>query len=200
MDQLKRLSGNVMSKIKTPSFKMPSIKTPSFKIPSIKTPKLNTPNIVKNTLAKTTTNLKSLVNIKDILIIFGIFMSLVVISVILILSGISFKEKTRISGDSYVLEGYGGEDDLDINVDKEIDEKNCSGTSKEIDNACSLHEENLIGGKKKCNKSSCCIWIEKNKTISKPKCIQGDIHGPTKKEMIEKLGIDEYYFQNKKKK
>ena len=30
-------------------------------------------------------------------------------------------------------------------------------------------------------------------------CIQGDLHGPTKKEMINKLNIDEYYFKDKKK-
>ena len=31
-------------------------------------------------------------------------------------------------------------------------------------------------------------------------CIQGDLHGPTKKEMINKLNIDEYYLQIKKNK
>ena len=134
MEQIKNMSNKLMSNIKTPSLKMPSIKTPSLKMPSIKTPSLKMPSIktpslqkpnaVKNIIQKTTTGISPFIGIKDILIIFGIFMGLVVISVVFILSGVSFNlAPSKPIGDTYILEGYDEHEQDMKRVEKKLDEK-----------------------------------------------------------------------------
>jgi hypothetical protein len=190
MEQMKSMSNNIMSKIKTPSLKIPSIKTPS----------LNTPEIMQKTMTSATKNISSIVNIKDLLIIFGIFIFLVAISILLILSGISFKKAIKSDGDAYILEGIDGEHENDMDaMKKKYDKENCVGLSKDIDKYCASQKESSIGGREKCGGTSCCVWIDKNDNMSGPMCIQGDKNGPLDKALVKKLGVDEYYYQNKKK-
>jgi hypothetical protein len=195
MDKIKSLSSNLSSNI------MSKVKSPSLKIPSIKTPSLKTPSVVKNTLSTATKSVSSIVNIKDLLIIFGIFIFLVAISMLLILSGISFKKATKLNGDAYILEGINEEHEDDIVVmKKKQDDKNCVGLSKDIDKYCKSQQHSSIGGREKCGGTSCCVWLEKNNNMSDSMCIQGDKNGPLNKALVKKLGVDEYYYQNKKKK
>ena len=220
MDKIKslsnNLSSNIMSNVKTPSLKMPSIKTPSLKMPSIKTPSLKmpsiktpslkmpsmkTPNAIKNTISNATNKVSSIVNIKDLLIIFGIFIFLVAVSIVIILSGITFKKSTKLKTDAYILEGMNDPNDDDISkIKKKHDDENCVGLSKNIDKYCESQKLSSIGGKEKCGETNCCVWLEKNSNMSGPMCIHGDINGPYNKALVKKLGIDEYYYKNKKKK
>ena len=194
MEQIKSLSNNIMSKVNTPSMKIPSMKIPSMKIPSIKAPE-----ILQKTITSTTTNVASIINIKEILIIFGIFIFLVAISILIVLSGVSFKKSSKSKGDAYILEGIdGGHEGNNDELVKNHDENNCTGLSKNIDKHCASQLESSIGGKEKCNTSSCCVWIDKNDKMSGPMCLQGDEQGPKRKNIIKKLGIDEYYYKNKK--